>query len=243
MKLKDLVNIILNAQKESKSSEAFVCGGLPRDKFLNNIKNIDDIDITTGDATVHYLAENVYRELKKQYNIQKKTSQDGHLSIKFGNMKIDFSSNYINENVNHSMSLLEQETWSRDFTCNSLLLPLDFSKIIDLTNMGIKDINNKVLRTCLNPEITFPAQNFKRLARVIYMCAKLNFHLSDEIKKYITNNKHLFQEIPLDYFEKKTDKAFEINPKLCTSLVDEMGLWKHIPITKNVEPYFKSRKV
>ena len=71
---------------------------------------------------------------------------------------------------------LQREMYSRDFTCNALLLDLDLKTVIDPTKQGVKDIHAKVIRTCLAPEITLTA-NKNRVVRAIYLAAKLDFDL------------------------------------------------------------------
>ena len=68
--------------------------------------------------------------LNKKYNITRKVMDDGHSSIFLGNLKIDFSSNFIVGNIDELLNNIgisnptnmQREIFSRDFTCNSLLM-------------------------------------------------------------------------------------------------------------------------
>ena len=65
MKLKDLLTLISNVAKKENLSTPFIVGGIPRDKLANRLNSISDIDFTTGNADVHYLAKEIAFELKE----------------------------------------------------------------------------------------------------------------------------------------------------------------------------------
>src|ERR1700679_573849 len=99
MKLRELLSQMKQVQEQIGASEPYICGGTPRDKYLGRLDNIADIDITTGDKTVDYLSQEFAIIFKRQYNATRKTMEDGHSSIFIGNLKIDFSSNFVVPNV------------------------------------------------------------------------------------------------------------------------------------------------
>lgn len=73
MKLRDLLRLMQNIANEKSISSPMICGGIPRDKLLGRLDIISDLDITTGDKTVNYLAKELSLELSKKYNITTKT--------------------------------------------------------------------------------------------------------------------------------------------------------------------------
>ena len=109
------------------------------DKYLKRLDNISDLDITTGDNTVDYLSQEFSSNLLKNYNVTRKTMPDGHSTIFVGNLKVDFSSNFNVQNIDSLLNKIgivkptsmQKEMFSRDFTCNSLLLSLDLKNITD----------------------------------------------------------------------------------------------------------------
>jgi tRNA nucleotidyltransferase/poly(A) polymerase len=151
LKLSNILKLIDYIHRKIGCSTPYICGGLPRDKIIKgNLKTVSDIDITTGDDTVKYLADEVYLALKRKFNVFKKEHKDGHISLFFKNIKLDFSSNFNEPDIEDVLkskginpTRLQKETWSRDFTCNALLINMDLKKILDLTNKGIQDISNK----------------------------------------------------------------------------------------------------
>jgi hypothetical protein len=64
MKLIYLLKIINETAIENGLSQPYLCGGLPRDKAINKNIHLNDVDITTGDATVHVLSKKVHEKLK-----------------------------------------------------------------------------------------------------------------------------------------------------------------------------------
>ena len=246
MKLKDLLNLIEQTQIKIESSKAMICGGVPRDKFMNKIENIKDIDITTGDKTVDYLSQEFFNILNKKYNAYRKIMNDGHSSIYIGNIKIDFSSNFIVndiEKILHSMNIknpsnLEKEIYSRDFTCNSLLMDLNLKKIYDLTKNGFKDINNKKIKTCLSPEITLKS-NKNRVVRAIYLACKLDFTIDDSIINFVSKNPETVKISSFKTLNEKLNESFEKDPDKASYYISKMNLWNHIPITDIMSPYYR----
>lgn len=247
MKLKEVLSLIDKLHIHSGTSEVYLCGGIPRDKILGLIGNkITDIDLTTGDKTIKNLAKEVSIELSKKYQIVSKTAADGHTSLYVGDLKLDFSSNFLVPNIDNILlqkgiknpTDLQKETYSRDFTCNSLLMTIDLKKIKDITGEGFRDIKGKIIRTCLDPDITFK-HNTNRIIRVIYLSAKLGFDVDEKIIKWIKENPEYIRKSESSYLSKNIDKALSYNPETVVKLLNETNMWDYIPITENLQPYYQ----
>lgn len=252
MKLRDLLNLIQKVGAANGIPNTWIVGGTPRDKMLGLIKpnELNDLDLTTGNKLVHNLATEVGIELKKQYSIKSTTGDDGHASIIFpGNQfKLDFSSNFLVPRIDlhlHELGIkdpsdLQREMFSRDFYCNTLLLTLDLKKIKDPTHQGIKDIKNKIIRTCLDPDTTFRF-NTNRIIRVVYLSAKLDFDVDPEIIKFISKNKDMVRLSSDSYLKKNLDKAMKKNPERAVAVINATNLWDVIPMTEELQPYYAKR--
>lgn len=244
MKLQEVFSSLKEVQEKIGSSPPLICGGVARDKFMNRLENVSDVDITTGDKTVSYLAQEFAISLNKKYNISKREMPDGHITIFLGNLKLDFSSNFRVPNIEIILKDLKvpstdlnQEMFSRDFTCNSLLLSLDLRKIMDPTHRGFEDIKNKIIKTCLSPEITLTS-NKNRVIRSIYLATKLNFDIDPKIiefvKKHPESAKIATERVSIE----KLNQAFEKDPDKASYFLTQMNLWDQIPIPKAVYPYY-----
>ena len=45
------------------------------------------------------------------------------------------------------ISAMHEELYSRDFTCNTVLMSLDLKRILDPTGLAINDIQSKIIKT------------------------------------------------------------------------------------------------
>lgn len=246
MKLRELLQIIDDVSLEKKTSKPFICGGIPRDKYLKKIDNISDLDITTGDSSVFNLSKSVAIRLQKKYNILYEIAKDNHLSIKFGKLKLDFSSNFIIPNIENHLNDIgisnpndfQKEMFSRDFTCNSLLMSFDLKKTYDITSKGIDDINHRIIRTCLPPEITLLSYK-NRVIRSIYLACKLDFNLDNSIIQYVKQNPSSVKISTKKNILEKLEKAFSTDPDKASNLITKMNLWDYIPILQQMKSYRK----
>jgi poly(A) polymerase len=245
MKLRELLQQLKVVQEEIGASPPMICGGTPRDKYMGRLDNISDLDVTTGDKTVDYLSQEFAIKLKRKYNITRKTMDDGHSSIFVGNLKIDFSSNFVVQNINHYLeqmkitepTSMQQEMFSRDFTCNALLLTLDLKQILDPTKRGFQDIKDRVIKTCLAPDITLTS-NRNRVIRAVYLACKLGFDIDESIISYVRNVPEIIKISTEKAMAEKLNEAFERDGDKASFLLTRMGLWNYIPITEKAHPYY-----
>lgn len=251
MKLRELLGTMQRVAMDGSISSPFICGGTSRDKVLGISKNeASDLDITTGDKTIHNLATEFAIELKKNYTIKSKQMDDGHTSVFIGDFKIDFSSHFvapqIDEHLHHigikNPTDMQREMFSRDFTCNSLLMTLDLKKIKDPTKLGLIDIKKRLLKTCLDVDTTL-RYNTNRIIRVVYLSAKLDFDVDPEIIKWISENKNLVRLSSDHYLTKNIDKAMAKNPERAIHVINQTKLWDVIPTTDSLRPFANKKNV
>lgn len=245
MKLADLLNLVENIAKKRNLSTPFLVGGVPRDKVLNKLENITDLDITTGNDDVHELAKELGRILPNSFF---KIMDDGHASLTTEEgFKLDFSSNFLITNVDKllqgsglkSPNQMQCELYSRDFTCNTLLMTMDLKKILDPTGLALKDIKQKILRTCLPAGITLGMQH-KRVVRVLYMAAKLKFKVDPEIIDWVKENPKSIADCEKEYLSKKLQKSMDLDSKITVELIDQMELWKYLPAMSSLIPFMNT---
>lgn len=245
MKLRELLQQMKAVQEEIGASAPYICGGTPRDKYLGHLENVADLDITTGDKTVDYLSQEFYLKFRKKYNVTRKTMEDGHSSIFIGKLKVDFSSNFMVHNIDYileqmgisDVSNMQREMFSRDFTCNSLLLTLDLKRILDPTKHGLQDIKDRKIKTCLSPEITLTA-NRNRVIRAIYLACKLDFSIDQAIVDYVSKNPQTVKISTEKSLTEKLNEAFARDADKANYLLTKMNLWNYVPITEAAYPYY-----
>lgn len=229
MSIKNVLIEIKTISKENSLSEPFIVGGMPRDKVLGISRLVQDIDITTGDDSINKLANFVC----EKFNTKALEHEDKHLSTIIGKVKFDFSSNF---NSPDAVRFLEKagvsiptnmqiELFSRDFTCNTLIIPMNLRKIQDPTGLGLNDIKKKILRTPLPPRITL-RDDPRRVLRAIYLAAKLGFNIEEDIIEWVINNHNKISEFTKPVFsKKKLAEAVRYNKDKVIELLSIMKLW------------------
>ncbi len=235
MKLSELLIAIERIADSKGLSKPYIVGGLVRDKLLERTRDVGDVDITTGDESIHALSKEVARMLEGP-NVAYEVMDDGHSTINIDGFKLDFSSNFIIPGIHDilrrggikDMSEMTKELYSRDFTCNAALMEMDLKTIIDPTGLAVEDIKNKIVKTCLTPELTLGYDN-KRIVRAVYLAAKLGFDIDPADKEWIRRNSKLIMNATPGYISNKLKKAAEYDVKRTQDLLTELGLWRYIP--------------
>lgn len=237
--LKEILNVLSQAAA-SVGTTAYICGGTPRDKVMGRLDNVDDLDITTGNNKIQLLAQ----EVATRIGTDLKQLGDGHSQLFISGFKVDFSSNYNLPNLVpilqkaglQSPTSMQLELYSRDFTCNAMLMTLDLKRVIDPIGLGLKDIKLKRLRTCMPAHMTL-GHDHKRVVRVIYMAAKLGFSLDDEIVDWVKKHPESLITPHQNYVTDKLHEAFKYNPQIASETISKLGLWGYVPVSETLMPY------
>ncbi|SHJ00764.1 CCA tRNA nucleotidyltransferase [Algibacter luteus] len=227
-----IFNIISKSAKELQL-DAFVIGGFVRDFLLKrgDAKDIDVVAIGNGIKLAKQVAQNLPNKPKvqvfKTYGTAMLRFED--IEIEFvGARKESYSENSRNPSVEHGT--LEDDQNRRDFTINALALnlnPAHFGDLLDPFN-GIKDLENKTIRTPLNPDITY-SDDPLRMMRAIRFAAQLNFKIEDASLKSISKNCERIKIITEERIVTELNKILESKqPSIGFLLLEKTGLLKYI---------------
>lgn len=235
MNVADVFDMIMTVAKAESVSQPYIVGGLPRGVVAGD-EHFNDIDITTGDDDIFVLARAVAKELDHKL----KHLNSGGYRVMVGDVCLDFSSNYYYENIDVMLdemgidkTPLTRETLSRDFTINTLLIPVNrLDQIIDMTGMGIEDINNKILRCPLDMDLCFKSVP-SRMLRALHLHVCKGYGITDDMLASISINANLLKTIDGHYAGHLLNEIVAAQPNFLEILI-ELDILPYLPITKKV---------
>jgi len=211
--------------------EAYVIGGYVRDIFLK--RESKDIDIVTIGSGIE-LAQIIAKKLGCTKVNYFKTF--GTAMLHFDDIEVEFvGARRESYNRNSRKPVVEDGTFfddqiRRDFTINALAISLNKHNLGELIDPfeGIKDLDNKLLKTPQNPEITF-SDDPLRMIRAIRFASQLEFTIAEDALNAIKNN---CERIKIVSGERIIDEINKIvlskKPSIGFELLDETGLLQYI---------------
>ncbi|EHQ25811.1 CCA tRNA nucleotidyltransferase [Mucilaginibacter paludis] len=215
-----IFNIISSAAQKMEV-DAYVIGGFVRDLYLNRpSKDIDIVVVGNGIA----FAEQVAAKLRVPLSVFKNF---GTAMLKYQDMEIEFvgarKESYRSESRKPIVEngTLEDDQKRRDFTINALAIalhPKQFGQLIDPFG-GITDLQNKLIRTPLDPVETF-SDDPLRIMRAVRFASQLNFQIDESALAAISTTA---SRISIVSQERITD---ELN-KIILSPIPSIG-FKHL---------------
>tara|TARA_B100001758_G_C18406068_1_gene612193 strand:- start:1423 stop:2850 length:1428 start_codon:yes stop_codon:yes gene_type:complete len=189
----------------------YVVGGWVRDLLLKRNQKKTDIDfVCIGDGIK--FAEKLKKRLGKKA-VFKIFKNFGTAMINFNNENYEFVGARKESYRNNSRKpiiengTLEDDQNRRDFTINAMAIKLNsdnYGKLIDPFN-GVKDLEEKIIRTPLDPDITY-SDDPLRMMRAIRFASQLNFRIEENsftsIRKNIKRLSIISQERVTDELNK-----------------------------------------
>jgi tRNA nucleotidyltransferase/poly(A) polymerase len=240
MKLDELLATVESVAADNQLSKPLIVGGVCRDRLIGLVdekSEIKDIDITTGNKDSLKLAVLLGQKLEGS---RYATYDDGHASIDYLGIHLDFSSNFVISGVESEIvkagkkpSPMLLELYSRDFTINTLLETLDFTAMYDLTSEGINDIKTKIIRCPINPEITIGVDP-RRILRAIKFSLKFGFAIEDGLKTAMLNNHSKITTLPPKFIQDKATEIVTLGGDKGIDMLIEYKLLPLIPLTKTL---------
>ncbi len=189
--------------------DAYAIGGYVRDIFLK--RESKDIDIVTIGKGID-LATLVHRSWSeenhlstfKNFGTAQVKSRD--LEVEFVGARKESYSRNSRKPVVEDGSLQDDQN-RRDFTINALAIGLsknNFGQLLDPFN-GLKDLEDKLIRTPLDPDITY-SDDPLRMMRAIRFATQLGFSIEEKSLSAITKNKERIEIVSKERIAEELNK-------------------------------------
>lgn len=189
--------------------ECYVVGGYVRDLFLERPSN--DIDVVVVGSGIQVASE-LKAILGKKAHLSV-FRNFGTAQVKYKNIEVEFVGAR-KESYSHDSrkpivedGTLEDDQNRRDFTINAMAVCLNkarFGKLVDPFG-GIDDLWDGIIRTPLDPDVTF-SDDPLRMMRCVRFATQLNFFIEDETFEALERNAERIKIISGERIEEELNK-------------------------------------
>ena len=234
--IKALDNTIFKVVSKASSLlkiDSYVIGGYVRDYIMErgNAKDIDIVAIGSGID----LAQKVSSLLATKPTVSVFKNY-GTAMLKADQVELEFvgarKESYKEDSRNPAVEegTLEDDQNRRDFTINAMAISLNdnsYGELLDPFN-GIEDLKNKIIRTPLDPDITF-SDDPLRMLRAIRFATQLQFKIEEKSFESILKNA---ERIKIISTERVVDELHKIvaspKPSIGFAILNKVDLLHHI---------------
>ena len=223
---------LVGAEADALGLEAYVVGGYVRDILLGRpSKDIDFVTVGSGIELARAVAKRLGRgaHLAVFRNYGTAQVSRGHMELEFvGARRESYSRDSRNPIVEDGT--LEDDISRRDFTVNALALRVNaqgFGEIVDLFG-GQADMERRILRTPLDPDVTF-SDDPLRMMRAVRFATQLRFAIDGTTYAGICRNADRLGIISRERIADELNKIMRsAKPSIGWRLLLETGLLHHI---------------
>jgi poly(A) polymerase len=228
-KEQNAVKILQNIVKKSPwRNKSFLAGGFVRDELLGKASKDIDVTVAAHNGGID-LANYISKKLHIREPVIFPTFGTAKIQLKNG-VEVEFVQTRNEEYVRGSRKpetsygTIKEDVERRDFTINTLLKDLTTGEILDLTGKGKQDLKAGIIRTPMDPDITF-TEDPLRMLRAIRFSTKYNFKLAGNVIPAIQKNAKELQFISKERIRDELDKILVTSkPSRGMNLLKDSGL-------------------
>ena len=231
--LQDPIFKILCEASEDLGIDSYVIGGFVRDYLLKRgiPKDIDIVAVGSGIELAKVVSSKLPEDPKISIfkNFGTAMIKHGDIELEFvGARKESYDRNSRKPFVEDGT--LQEDQERRDFTINALALSLNKQNFGDLLDPfdGISDLKNKIIRTPLDPDITY-SDDPLRMMRAIRFASQLAFTIELKSLQAITENKDRITIVSKERVVEELQKILATKkPSIGFSLLHKTRLLQYI---------------
>lgn len=232
----------ISAVADEMGVECYVVGGYVRDIFLERPSNdIDVVVVGSGIAVAQAFKKRIGRKAHlsvfrnfgtAQVKIITSTSAQSHSSSDSTEIEVEFvgarkeSYNRGSRKPVVEDGTLEDDQNRRDFTINAMAICLNrdrFGELVDPFD-GLYDLEDGIIRTPLDPDITF-SDDPLRMLRCVRFATQLRFEIEYETKDALCRNAHRLEIISGERIAEELNKIMmAAHPSIGLLELHESGL-------------------
>ena len=227
-KIENPILHLVGEEADRLGLECYVIGGWVRDLFLHRPSN--DIDVVVVGSGIA-LAETVAKRLGRGAHLSVFKTY-GTAQVKKGDLELEFvgarRESYTKDSRNPVVEdgTLQEDQDRRDFTINAMAICLNAGRYGELLDSfdGIGDLEQCLIRTPLDPDITF-SDDPLRMLRAIRFSSQLGFFLDGDTFDAIVRNRERIHIITKERIAEELNKIMlSRRPSEGWLLLDKTGL-------------------
>jgi tRNA nucleotidyltransferase/poly(A) polymerase len=229
------LNLMLSISRQNSIDKPYVVGGLVRDFLFKRAsdKSELDLDITTNSnecIRLGIIFSNMSDKIFKMF-------EDRHLRVFYSDLNIDFSPGILSFSHPGVLSWIRENMPDKEKDIES-------GEIFDPTGLGMSDVESKILRTPIPPELALK-NDPRRIFRAIKFASQFGLSIDSEIIEYVRENSEIMlnPRLTTQYVTTEINEALKHNSEIAISSIFDLGLFKMIPLTGSYSDYLIKNKL
>lgn len=215
----------------SCANPLYIVGGFVRDSIMDRSSQ-GDIDLSS--AVVPQELISMLKDSPFKLSTASKRLGTiiihGSLNYEYTTFRIDSYPDKSGEHIPNNVIFCDDITVDakrRDFRCNAIYYDINNQKLVDPLD-GIVDIHNKILSTCMPPQVTL-SQDGLRIMRLFRFCCQLDFDIDRSTLAAASDNVLLLKDIATERITGELNRLLDCdNCYYGLSLMNTSGVLKMI---------------